>query len=75
LETNLRALRVTTAVCLIRLIEGDIPTDDDLREIKTYAGGIGPNTRLVIPANDDRTLRDPTDLVQRAHAIGLIVHV
>jgi len=74
-ETNLRAVRMKTSVRLIRLLEGDIPTDDDLREIKTYADGIGPNTRLIIPANDDRTLRNPTDLVQRAHAIGLVVHV
>jgi glycerophosphoryl diester phosphodiesterase len=30
---------------------------------------------LVIPANEDGTLKEPTDLVARAHAAGLLVHV
>ena len=46
-----------------------------LREIKSYADGIGPSTRLVIPVNADLTLKEPTDLVARAHAAGLLVHV
>ncbi|HVZ20562.1 MAG TPA: glycerophosphodiester phosphodiesterase [Vicinamibacterales bacterium] len=74
-ETNLRELRPKTRVRLIQLLEGKVPTDAELREIKTYADGIGPNTRLVIPANADGTLQPPTDLVARAHAIGLLVHV
>jgi glycerophosphoryl diester phosphodiesterase len=52
-----------------------VPTDAELRTIKSYADGIGPNTRLVIPAAADGTLLAPTDLVARAHASGLLVHV
>jgi glycerophosphoryl diester phosphodiesterase len=57
------------------LLEGKVPTDQELRAIKTYADGIGPNSRLVVPANADGTLREPTDLVPRAHAAGLLVHI
>ena len=42
---------------------------------RTYADGIGPNTRLIVPANPDGTLRPPTTLVADAHAAGLLVHV
>ena len=59
----------------IRLLEGPVPSDDELREIKTYADGIGPNTRLIVPSTPDRALLPPTDLVARAHAAGLVVHV
>ena len=74
-ETNLREIRPKTKIKLIQLLEGKVPTDAELREIKSYADGIGPNTRLVIPAKPDGTLLQPTDLVARAHAIGLLVHV
>jgi glycerophosphoryl diester phosphodiesterase len=74
-EQNLRDLRPKTTLRLIQLMEGAIPTDDELREIKQYADGIGPNSRLVIPAAEDRTLLPPTDLVQRAHRAGLLVHI
>jgi len=74
-ETNLRELRPKTKIKLIQLIEGKIPTDQELRTIKSYADGIGPSTRLVIPAIADGTLLPPTDLVARAHALGLLVHV
>ena len=72
-ETNLRELRPKTPLKLIQLIEGKVPTDADLRTIKSYADGIGPNTRLVISAVTDGTLFPPTDLVARAHAAGLLV--
>jgi len=71
-ETNLREIRPKTKIRLIQLLEGKVPTDTDLRTIKSYADGIGPNTRLVIPANADGTLLPPTDLVARAHALGLL---
>jgi glycerophosphoryl diester phosphodiesterase len=74
-ETNLRELRPKTPLKLIQLIEGKIPSDADLRTIKSYADGIGPNTRLILPAIADGTLLPPTDLVARAHAAGLLVHV
>jgi glycerophosphoryl diester phosphodiesterase len=74
-ETNLREIRPKTKIKLIQLLEGRVPTDAELRTLKSYADGIGPNTRLVIPAKADGTLLSPTDLVARAHAIGLLVHV
>jgi glycerophosphoryl diester phosphodiesterase len=74
-ETNLRELRPKTPVKLIQLLEGKIPSDADLRTIKSYADGIGPNTRLILPAIANGTLLPPTDLVARAHAAGLLVHV
>jgi glycerophosphoryl diester phosphodiesterase len=74
-EENLRQIRPKTTVRLIRLLEGKAPTDAELHEIRSYADGIGPNSRLVIPANADRTLKEPTDLVARAHAAGLLVHI
>jgi len=74
-ETNLREIRPKTPVKLIQLIERNVPTDDQLRTIRSYADGIGPNTRLVIPAAPDGTLLPPNDLVARAHAVGLLVHV
>src|SRR5262249_46229104 len=66
-EHNLRELRPRTTVRLIQLIEDHTPSDAELDDIKTYADGIGPNTRLVIPAGSNGQLLAPTDLVQRAH--------
>lgn len=74
-ETNLRELRPRTPVRLVQLVEREVPTDAALRAIKTYADGIGPNTRLILPQNADGSLQPPTDLVRRAHAAGLLVHV
>jgi len=74
-EDNLRALRPKTAVRMIRLLEGPIPSDADLHEIATYADGIGPNAQMVIPVDADRQVKAPTDLVKRAHAAGLLVHI
>src|SRR5437867_8126938 len=71
----MRDLRSKTTVRMIQLMKGARPSDEALLEIKSYADGIGPNTRLIIPANADRTLMEPTDLVARAHAAGLLVHV
>ncbi|HZB05047.1 MAG TPA: glycerophosphodiester phosphodiesterase [Thermoleophilaceae bacterium] len=44
-------------------------TDAGLAEVKTYADGIGPWKPYIMPFKDQ-----PTDLVQRAHARGLLVH-
>jgi len=75
---NLRALRHQTTVRLILLLDSpqQQPLDDTrLRDIASYADGVGLNTRLVIPAGPDRRLLPPTDIVSRAHAAGLLVHV
>ena len=76
-SVNLRALRPRTTVRLVELIDQQpIPLDDArLRDIATYADGVGLNTRLIIPAGPDRRLLPPSDVVARAHAAGLVVHV
>jgi len=74
---NLRALRHRTSVRLILLIDqqNDPIDDTKLRDIASYADGVGLNTRLVIPSDKERRLLPPTDIVMRAHAAGLLVHV
>ncbi len=47
---------------------------DGLKDIASYADGIGPEKRLVIPVGADGAVGPPTDLVARAHALGLLVH-
>ena len=74
---NLRELRKQTGVRLIQLLdaEGHGPaTPEDLAWIATYADGIGPDKRLIVPQGDDGRLRPPTSLVEDAHRIGLLVH-
>jgi glycerophosphoryl diester phosphodiesterase len=62
---------------------GYFTTDAGLREIKTYADGIGPWKRYIVstiaaglpgPGEASRRLAPPTDLIARAHQLGLIVH-
>jgi glycerophosphoryl diester phosphodiesterase len=70
---NLRALRSQTRVRLVQLISrAEQITPEALREIALYADGIGPNTRMVVPAAAGAS---PTSLVRAAHAAGLFVHV
>jgi glycerophosphoryl diester phosphodiesterase len=72
---NLRALRPKTKVRLIQLAAtAAVVAGDRLNEIATYADGIGPEKRLIVPVNADGTVGPPTDLVARAHALGLLVH-
>jgi glycerophosphoryl diester phosphodiesterase len=58
-------------------------TDEGLKEIKTYADGIGPWKRYMVssmaanlpgPGEATRKLLPPTDLIQRAHDLGLLIH-
>src|SRR5882724_8869164 len=70
-------------------------TNEGLREVKTYADGIGPWKRYIVSTaavdlnhdghvgdengdgkidESDRALLRPTDLVERAHRNGLLVH-
>jgi glycerophosphoryl diester phosphodiesterase len=75
---NLKDLRKLTPVRLIQLTDVRSPerlTDAGLKAIAEYADGIGPDKSSVIPVNADRTVGPPTDLVQRAHAAGLLVHI
>ncbi|KQV90155.1 glycerophosphodiester phosphodiesterase [Rhizobacter sp. Root1221] len=61
-----------------------LTTDAGLREVRTYADGIGPWKRYIVStaANPNGTgpgeaklkLLPPTDLIARAHQAGLVVH-
>ena len=74
-ETNLRDLRPKTPVRLIQLVSAPAMVDDaGLKAIAGYADGIGPEKRLIVPVDADGVLGQPTDLVRRAHALGLLVH-
>ncbi|MFE7208624.1 glycerophosphodiester phosphodiesterase [Streptomyces sp. NPDC001698] len=52
----------------------DLITPKGLKEIATYAQGIGPTVDLVIPKDADGNLTQPSTLVRDAHAAGLILH-
>lgn len=53
---------------------GDLTTPTELAAIATYAAGIGPNKRLIVPSGAGGVLQEPTTLVQDAHAVGLLLH-
>jgi glycerophosphoryl diester phosphodiesterase len=69
---NLKALRGQTSVRLIYLLDRGALTPERLREIATFANGIGVNTRMLVGADSSAV---PTTIVQDAHAAGLLVHV
>ena len=52
----------------------DISNAAGLREVASYANGIGPDKSMVIPRTAQNTLGTPTTLVADAKAAGLIVH-
>jgi glycerophosphoryl diester phosphodiesterase len=73
---NLQLLRPQTSLRLVLLLEATADVSPArLAEIRVFADGIGPNSRLIVPANADGTLREPTSLVADAHKAGLLVHV
>jgi glycerophosphoryl diester phosphodiesterase len=55
---------------------GFFATNEGLDEIKTYADGIGPWKVYIIPTTGGGggDVKPPTDLIQRAHDRGLLVH-
>jgi glycerophosphoryl diester phosphodiesterase len=62
---------------------GFFATDEGLKEIKTYADGIGPWKRYIVssvpaglpgPGEASRKLLPTTNLIERAHDVGLLVH-
>ena len=58
---------------------GFFATDEGLEEVSTYADGIGPWKRYIVSTlgtetEAERTLAPPTDLIERAHDHGLLVH-
>jgi len=73
---SLRDLRGKTSVRLIQLVSDASMVDAaGLKKIAGYADGIGPEKRLIVPIGTDGSIGAPTDLVQRAHAAGLLVHI
>jgi glycerophosphoryl diester phosphodiesterase len=73
---NLRELRQKTTVRLIQLGAAAAMFDEaGLRAIASYADGIGAEKSLVLPVGADGRVSAPTDLVARAHAAGLLVHI
>ncbi len=49
-------------------------TPKGLKEIASYAQGIGPTLDLIIPKDSAGRLTEPTTLVRDAHRAGLILH-
>lgn len=85
---NLQALRPRTKLRLIQLAASrggpfdrpglsyaDMLTPQGLREIASYADGIGAEKSLVIPRDGDGRLLAPTGLVSSAREAGLLVHL
>jgi len=52
----------------------DIVSANGLREVATYADGVGPSKDQVIPLDSTGKLGRPTALVADAHRAGLVVH-
>lgn len=52
----------------------DIVSANGLREVATYADGVGPSKDQVIPLDATGKLGTPTALVGNAHKAGLVVH-
>eukprot|EP00892_Ulva_mutabilis_P008511 jgi/Ulvmu1/6031/UM027_0006.1 len=85
---NLKYLSSRTELPLVQLLGGwegyvtpdtgathaDMTTDAALRDIASYAAGVGPWKNTLVPVSDDRLLEEPTRLVARLHALGLQVH-
>ncbi|PUB32326.1 glycerophosphoryl diester phosphodiesterase [Promicromonospora sp. AC04] len=52
----------------------DLVTRQGLREVATYADGIGAEKNVLIPRNADGTLAAPSSVIRDAHRAGLEVH-
>ena len=53
----------------------DLVTPAGLRDVATYADGLGAHKDLVLPRNAAGATTGPSSLVRDAHAAGLVVHV
>ena len=52
----------------------DMVTPAGLREIAAYADGLGSHKDLILPRDATGAATEPSDVVEDAHAAGLIVH-
>ncbi|CAJ0738070.1 glycerophosphodiester phosphodiesterase [Ralstonia mannitolilytica] len=53
---------------------GDMMTNRGMRDIASYANGVGPDKNSIMSLDANGRLTDPTDLIRNAHNAGLIVH-
>ena len=53
---------------------GEIATAAGLKEVATYADGVGPSKDYIIPRDAAGHSLAPTSFVADAHAAGLVVH-
>jgi glycerophosphoryl diester phosphodiesterase len=53
---------------------GFFATNEGLEEISTYADGIGPWKKYIVSTNAANDTLPPTDLIERAHDHGLVIH-
>jgi glycerophosphoryl diester phosphodiesterase len=75
--TNLMKLDGMTEISLIQLMGGRADGEIEalgLAGVAGYADGIGPYKNMIIPINSEGVAGAPSDLVARAHAVGLMVH-
>ena len=63
---------IKTDIHLIQIFKS-IPDDHTLTTIKKYAHGISLPKKYILKNNDDSILL-PTDIVQKANSLGLVVH-
>lgn len=84
---NLRELDGATDVRLVQLLDSaggpfdqpgtsyaDMTTPSGLREISTYADGVGPAKSWIVPRDAGDNLMEPTSFVRDAHRAQLLVH-
>lgn len=82
---NLKALKGQTGVRLIQLMGAKgtsadgyeyaaLASAEGLKQVATYAAGIGPERVMIIPRGPNGRLAQPTSLVRDAHEAGLAVH-
>ncbi len=87
--TNLKRLRGKTKAPLVQLMAKDggpfdldkagvtyasMATAAGLKEISTYASGVGPEKTLILPREANNKSLSPTSFVTDAHGAGLVVH-
>jgi glycerophosphoryl diester phosphodiesterase len=73
---NLRDFDARSPLFLVRLISPKQRAElDNLEDIASFAEAIGPHKDLVIPRDANGRLGEPTDVVERSHAVGLDVHI
>jgi glycerophosphoryl diester phosphodiesterase len=85
---NLKALNKVLRVPIVQLLDapnlkpadgsgktyGEIATAAGLKDVATYADGVGPSKDYIIPRDATGHSLPPTSFIADAHAAGLVVH-